>query len=150
VPTIWFEDLCKGQVYQLGSVVAEDREVIAFARRFDPQLIHTDPEWAERSQWGQIIAPGMWTTSSAMRRCIDNFLSRTAAESSPGLEGTRWLAPVRLGDRLDGSVAILDTWDSSRGDHLGTVRLLTEMRCGDRVVLSMTARGWFHRRRPAG
>ncbi len=39
----YFEDYVPGDIHEFGSIVAEEKEMIAFARRFDPQPFHTDP-----------------------------------------------------------------------------------------------------------
>ena len=36
-----------------------------------------------------------------MRMVVDNLLNRSASMGSPGLDGVRWLAPVRAGDTLN-------------------------------------------------
>ncbi|MFJ2031985.1 MaoC/PaaZ C-terminal domain-containing protein [Streptosporangium sp. NPDC087985] len=145
-PNLWFEDLERGQVYPLGSVTAERDEMLAFARRYDPQWIHLDEEKMRASSWGGLIAPGMWTAAAVMRLYVDSFLSRAAPDSSPGMEELRWLAPVYPGDRLDAFLTVLETRPSSRGDHLGTVRLQVIANKGSDPVIRMTSRGWFYRR----
>ena len=45
----YFEDYVAGAVYEFGSVTVEQDEVIAFARRFDPQVFHVDPESAKET-----------------------------------------------------------------------------------------------------
>ena len=45
----YFEDYVPGAVHEFGSVEVEETEIIAFARRFDPQPFHTDPEVAKRT-----------------------------------------------------------------------------------------------------
>jgi acyl dehydratase len=36
-----------------------------------------------------------------MRMVVDGVLNRSASMGSPGLDGVRWLAPVRAGDTLN-------------------------------------------------
>lgn len=145
-PTIWFDDLEVGQVFDLGTVVAEHDDVIAFARRFDPQWYHVDEAAAQSSSWGQVIASGWWTTSSVMRLHVDGFLSKIAPDASPGVENVRWRKAVYIGDELGVQVAVTEKKDSSRGPHLGTLTLEWEVRRGDEVVMTMLGRGWFHKR----
>ena len=54
----FFEDYEEGQVLQLGPIKVEQEEVIEFARRYDPQFFHTDPERAQESIYGGLIASG--------------------------------------------------------------------------------------------
>ena len=58
---IYFEDFKVGQVIELGSCTVSKDEIIAFARKFDPQPFHIDEAAAERSIYGGLIASGMHT-----------------------------------------------------------------------------------------
>ena len=42
----WFEDYHAGAVYEYGYVSVSADDMLEFARRFDPQPIHVDPEFA--------------------------------------------------------------------------------------------------------
>jgi acyl dehydratase len=42
-PEIYFEDLTPGRVFELGTLVVDEAEMVAFAERFDPQWYH-EPE----------------------------------------------------------------------------------------------------------
>lgn len=146
LPTIWFEDFEVGHVFDLGSVTAETEEIIEFARRYDPQWYHLDEAKAKQSQWGGLIASGMWTVSAAMRLYVDGLLAKAAPDASPGMEETRWLKAVYAGDVLHLTITVLETSPSSRGEGLGTVRLQWVATRDETPVLRMIGRGWFHRR----
>ena len=49
----YFEDYTPGQVYELGTVTVSEAEIIDFARQFDPQYFHIDPEKARSSRFGR-------------------------------------------------------------------------------------------------
>lgn len=148
--TLFFEDLTPGRVFELGSVLIDEAEMVAFSERFDPQWYHVDRERAAASPWGGLIASGFFTASLCMRLYVDTVLLDAAGDTSPGMENVRWLAAVRAGDRLAGTLTILEALESSRGPHLGTVILDFEMRRVDpapeQAVFRMRGRGWFHRR----
>ena len=59
----YFEDYVPGAVHEFGSIAVEEAEMIDFARRFDPQPFHTDPETAKKSVFGGLIASGWYTAS---------------------------------------------------------------------------------------
>jgi acyl dehydratase len=148
-PELWFEDLVPGRVFDLGEVRIDADEMVAFARRFDPQWYHVDPERAAGSDWGGLIASGFFTASLCMRLYVDAVLHRAAADASPGLDEVRWLAPVRAGDVLRGELTIEHAGPSSRSPELGTAALRFLLTRGGTPVLRMRARGWFRRREPA-
>ena len=103
----WFEDYPAGSVFDIGSIEVEEKEVLEFARRFDPQPFHTDPVAAADSHFGGLIASGWHTASLMMRLLATNFLSSVSSLGSPGVDELRWLRPVRPGDVLRGSVTVL-------------------------------------------
>jgi acyl dehydratase len=145
VPDLFYEDLVPGRRFDLGVVDVDEAEMLAFARRFDPQWYHVDPEQAAASGYGGLIASGFFTVSLFMRAYVDHVLSRAAAAASPGLEELRWTAAVYAGDRLAVRLDVLDRRPSTARPGLGTVTLEATMtRLGDdKVVLRTTFRGWF-------
>jgi acyl dehydratase len=146
VPDYTFEDFEPGQVYELGSRTVTEAELVEFARQWDPQPFHVDPEAARESVFGGLIASGWQTGAIWMRMYVDTMLG-SAARGSPGIEELRWLAPVRPGDRLAGRLTVLETTPSATRADRGTVRILGEMVNQDGVtVMRMTSRGHFGRR----
>jgi len=142
-----FEDFEPGQVYELGSRTVTEAEILEFARQFDPQPFHVDPEAAKESVFGGLIASGWHTGAIWMRLYVDAMLGGATSRGSPGVEELRWLAPVRPGDTLTGSLTVLDVTPSATRPDRGTVRIRGELTNQDGVtVLRMTSRGHFGRR----
>ena len=147
MPQLYFEDLEAGQVVDLGTIAVTQEDILAFARQWDPQPFHVDPEAAKGSVFGGLIASGWHTGAMWMRLYVDSLLDGAASMGSPGIEELRWLAPVRPGDTLTGSLTVLETTPSERRPDRGTVRIRGEMTNQDGVVvMSMTSRGHFGRR----
>ncbi|MDQ3714435.1 MAG: MaoC family dehydratase N-terminal domain-containing protein [Actinomycetota bacterium] len=147
-PDIYFEDFTPGRVFELGTLVVDEAEMVAFAQRFDPQWYHVDRARAEASAWGRLIASGFFTVSALMRMYVDAVLVRAAADTSPGMENLRWFAPVYAGDELAAILTVTDAQPSTRSGQLGTVFLQWQMHRGSQLVLQMNGRGWFVRRSP--
>jgi acyl dehydratase len=97
----YFEDFEPGQDIDLGTRTVTEEEIVAFAREFDPQPFHVDHDAAAESIFGGVIASGWHTCSMMMRMVVDGLMNRSASMGSPGLDGVRWLAPVRAGDTLN-------------------------------------------------
>jgi acyl dehydratase len=97
----YFEDFHAGQEIDLGTRTVTEEEIIDFASRFDPQPFHVDVDAAARSIYGGVIASGWHTCSMMMRMVVDGLMAKSASMGSPGLDGVRWLAPVRAGDSLN-------------------------------------------------
>jgi acyl dehydratase len=147
MPGLYFEDLEPGQVVELGEHTVSEEEIVAFARQWDPQPFHLDPEAAKASVFGGLIASGWHTGAMWMRLYVDSLLDGAASMGSPGIEELRWLAPVRPGDTLSGRLTVLEATPSERHPGRGTVRIRGEMVNQDGVaVMSMVSRGHFGRR----
>ena len=147
MPAQYFEDFRPGQTVERGSRTVTEEEIVAFARQWDPQPFHTDPEAARDSVFGGLIASGWHTGAMWMRLYVDSHLGGSASQGSTGVEELRWLAPVRPGDTLTGRLEVLEAVPSERRPDRGTVRIRAEMVNQDGVtVMSMTSRGHFGRR----
>ncbi|MCP5267363.1 MAG: MaoC family dehydratase [Burkholderiaceae bacterium] len=146
----WFEDYLEGETAEFGDHQVSEEEIVAFARRYDPQPFHVDADAARRSPFGGLIASGWMTCSIAMRMLVEHFISEHASMGSPGLDSLRWPAPVRPGDRLRVRVTVLESRPSRSKPDRGSIRLRQEvLNQHDEVV--MLSEGWgIYRRRPPG
>ena len=146
MPDLYFEDFAPGQVYELGSRTVSEEEIVTFARQWDPQPFHVDPEAARDSVFGGLIASGWHTGSIWMRGYVETMLG-PSSQGSTGIEELRWLAPVRPGDTLSSRLTVLEATPSERNPARGTVRIRGEVENQDGVVvMSMVSRGHFARR----
>jgi acyl dehydratase len=136
----YFEDYVPGDVHEFGSIIVEEDEMIAFARRFDPQPFHTDPAAAKQSVFGGLIASGWYTASLAMRLLVDNYISRVASLGSPGADEVHWRKPVRPGDTLSIRVTLIESKVSRSKPNQGTIRVYIEVLNQHREVV-MTWKG---------
>jgi acyl dehydratase len=143
----YFEDYTPGHVYELGTVTVSEPEIIDFARQFDPQYFHIDPEKAKSSRFGGIIASGWHTIGVTMRLYVDHYLSHVASLASPGIDEIRWPNPVRPGDILKVRVSVLEARASRSKPDRGVVRARIEaINQRDEQVLSMIGISILERR----
>lgn len=140
----WFEDYEPGSVHEFGSIRVEEEEVLAFGRRFDPQVFHTDIEAAKATEYGGLIASGWHTAALMMRLYSDHYLSKVATLVSPGVDELRWLLPVRPGDELSLRVTVAEARRSRSKPDRGIVRSAIEVlnQRGERVM-TCTAMNFF-------
>ena len=131
----YFEDYTASEIKILGDVAFDEDEMVAFAKSYDPQGIHTDSEKAATGPFGGLIASGWFTGSLMMRLYATNFLSEESSIASPGLDDIRWSAPVRPGDILTVRVTTLETRRSKSKPDRGIVKSLTEIINQDKVVV---------------
>jgi len=144
----YFEDFRVGEVITLGKRTLSAVEIIAFARDFDPQPFHTDPERAKASVFGGLVASGWHTAALYMRLLVDGMIAHVAhSMGSPGVDKIEWLQPVRPGDTLTGRLTIVDAIPSRSRPDRGTFKTLGEMvnQKGE-VVMTIRGVGFFGRR----
>ncbi|MDQ0996593.1 acyl dehydratase [Phyllobacterium ifriqiyense] len=100
-----------GVEMDLGSHTFGAEEIITFAKKYDPQRFHVDPEAAKHSNFGALCASGWHTTAIWMRLNVESMkaLIKEAMKRgeqpptfgpSPGFENLKWLKPVYAGDTI--------------------------------------------------
>ncbi|WP_198588853.1 MaoC family dehydratase [Alloalcanivorax mobilis] len=145
----YFEDYHKGAEYQFGPIEVEENELIEFARRFDPQSIHIDPDAAARGPFNGLIASGWHTVGLMMRLYVDHYVTSVASLASPGVDEVRWRVPVRPGDQLRLRVSTVETRLSRSKPDRGLVHSRLEaINQNDEVVATLTAMNLIARREP--
>jgi acyl dehydratase len=143
----FFEDYEAGRSYEFGAITVSEAEIVEFARRFDPQDFHLDPQKAAASRFGGIVASGWHTVGLAMRLFVDHYISHVASLASPGVDEIRWPNPLRPGDTLRIRVTVLEARPSRSKPDRGIVRASVEaMNQRDELVLSMIVVSFIGRR----
>ena len=146
---LYWEDFTPGQTDEIGRHTFSEHEMIEFARQFDPQPFHTDPEAAKQSFFGGLIASGWHTCAIAMRLMVQKYIGQAASAGSPGVDNIRWRAPVRPGDTITYRRVILAARPSESKPDLGLLQTRTEA-LNQRGEIVMTMEGWgLFRRAPA-
>ena len=138
----YFEDYEVGSSAELGEVHVDADEIVSFAKRYDPQPFHTDPEAAKNWPYGGLIASGWHTAAMMMRLVVDNFIDGETSLGSPGLGPIRWKLPVRPGDVLRVRARVLDNRRSQSKPDRGTVTLEVEV-LNQRDEVVMTVENWI-------
>jgi acyl dehydratase len=155
----YFEDIRVGDTYELGRHTFGADEIKAFARRFDPQLFHTDEAAAERSHFGALIASGWHTAVVWMRLMVAH--RRAGAEAARGrgepvaamgpalgFRDLKWLKPVYVGDTIAYKTEVIETRvsNSRPGSGLMTIRSTGTNQNGEPVITFVSTT--FVERRP--
>jgi acyl dehydratase len=145
--TLHWEDFKVGETVEMGQHTFTEVEIIAFARQFDPQPFHVDPQAARQSFFGGLIASGWHTCAVCMRLNCDSYINRSVSLGSPGLDSIRWPKPVRPGDTVTYRRTVLESRASNSRPGMGLLRSRTEgLNQHGEVVLSMEGWGMFGRR----
>jgi acyl dehydratase len=144
---ISWEDFKVGDTQEMGRHTFTAEEIVEFARRYDPQPFHIDPEAAKQSLFGGLVASGWHTCAVAMRLMCDSYLLRSRSLGAPGVDRVRFHKPVRPGDTLLFRRTVLASRPSASRAGVGLVKQRWEAlnEAGERV-LSMEGWNMFGRR----
>jgi len=126
-PVRYFEDFKAGDRFESASLTISERLILEYARFYDPQVFHTDPEAAKATVYGGLIASGLQTIGIAFKLFFETGVLSACSLGSPGLDEIRWKAPVRPGDTLRVVAEILEARPSSSKPDRGIVRILYTM-----------------------
>jgi acyl dehydratase len=144
---LYFEDFTPGRGFTtaLSTITASD--IVDFARRFDPQIFHLDPEAAQRTIYGGLIASGIQTIAVTFKLFLDTGLIAASSLGSPGLDEIRWLRPVRPGDTLRVSAVVVAASPSRSRPDRGVVTIRYEtLNQRDETVMTMLGHQLLRRR----
>jgi len=145
----YFEDYHPGTVYEFGPFAVDEQEMLAFARRFDPQDYHTDPEAAKNTIFGGVIASGWFTCALMMKYYAEDYLAHGASLASGGLDELRWPKPVRAGDVLRLRIHVTSARRSVSKPDRGIVHNFIEVvNQNDEVVMHYKGQNFFKCRNP--
>ena len=145
----YFEDIEIGATRDLGSHSFTQDAIIAFARQFDPQPFHTDPEAARHSSFGGLVASGWHTAATVMRLLVDAAVDIDASLGSPGFDDLAWLKPVRPGDTIRARMTCVEKTPSRSRPGIGSGRFLIEaFNQKDELVMRYTSIGIMRFRNP--
>jgi acyl dehydratase len=142
MPQRYLEDFPEGAVAEFGGVHVTAEEIAAFAKQYDPQPFHVDPEAAKRWPYGGLIASGWHTCAMMMRVLVEEFIDGDTSLGSPGLGPIRWRLPVRPGDDLRVRVRVTENRRSQSKPDRGTLVFEVEvLNQNDEIV--MTIENWI-------
>jgi acyl dehydratase len=137
MPRYSFEDFSPGTADVPGSITVTADEIVAYAREFDAQPFHIDPEAAEKTFAGGLIASGWQSCGFLMRLVADGFINQSTSMGAPGVEELKWLRPVRPGDTLRARRTVLESKTSRSRPEMGLVKFHYELlNQKDEVVLT--------------
>lgn len=96
----YFEDFKVGDRFVSAGHTMTEAAMIDFARQWDPQPFHVDPEFSRRWTYGGLIASGLHTMAATLRLWLDLGIFQACSLGSPGLGEVQFPRPVRPGDTI--------------------------------------------------
>ena len=149
-PALYFEDFKPGDRFESATLTITERLIVDYARLYDPQPFHTDPEAAKASIYGGLIASGGQTIALSFKLFLETGVLSACSLGSPGLDEVRWKAPIRPGDTLRVVAEVLEARPSASKPDRGIVRIrYTTLNQRGEAVTSLIG-NQLCRRRPTG
>jgi acyl dehydratase len=146
--TRYLEDFTVGEVMETAPVTLSADEIVAFAKLYDPQTFHTDPEAAKSGPYGGLIASGLQTIAVGFGQFIRLGYFVESSLGGPAADDVEWLAPVRPGDELHTTIEVLEIRPSKSKPDRGIFHFKITMAVDGAPVVHFTSTS-FLRRRPA-
>jgi len=126
-PSRKFEDLVVGETRQSHAVTVTEGEITDFARRYDPQWFHVDPQAARGSHFGEVVASGVHVL--AIWRRLDHAInSDIDFVCGIGFDDFRLKTALRADDTVHALSRIVALTPSTSGKPRGTATTYYELR----------------------
>ncbi|MDH0048254.1 MaoC family dehydratase [Comamonas terrigena] len=122
---LYLDDLYVGQTFVSGEHLLDEAQIIAYARQFDPQVFHLDPEAAKHTFFQGLAASG-WHTASISMRLVTESIPLADGVIGGGMEELAWPQPTRPGDRLHVESEIVEIIPSQPKPNRAMLRVLCQ------------------------
>lgn len=123
VNELFLEDLQVSDRFGSDTYEVTEENIIAFARDFDPQPFHLDPEAAKQTVFKELVASGWHTAAMSMKLFVTGGLRLAGGSVGLGVDELRWPRPVKPGDTLRLETEILDVRPSQSKPDRGIIRI---------------------------
>ena len=134
---MYFDDLKIGMTVDIGPAVIEKEKMLAFARDYDNIPLHTDEEYAKKTPFKGLIAPGVMSFMSVWVKYleVDLFGKELLAGKSTKIE---WLKPVYANDVLTGKATVTRLEKRNAKNGLAELTIEAFNQNGETVLTDVT------------
>ena len=134
---MFFDDIKIGMSVEIPPTFIEKEKMVAFARDYDNIPLHTDEEYAKKTPFGKLIAPGVMSFMSVWAKYleVDFFGEDLLAGKSTKIE---WIKPVFADDVLTGRATITNTVKRNPKNGLVEVSIEAYNQNGELVLKDVT------------
>ena len=126
---LYLEDLKPGMTFTTAPITITEEESIAFAKQYDPQPFHTDPQAAKDTLFQGLAVSG-WHLAAISMRALATSSMANIANGLVGVEirRLRWPQPTRPGDTVRVTVEVIETKESKSRPGWGTAVVVWDIR----------------------
>lgn len=134
---MYFNQLKLGMSVDIAPATIEKKKMLDFAYSYDNIPLHTDEEYAKKTPFGKIIAPGVMSFMSVWAKYleVDFFGEQLLAGKSTKIE---WIKPVYAGDVLTGKATITKLTKRNEKNGVVEVTLQAYNQRGELVLTDIT------------
>ncbi|MBN8531050.1 MAG: dehydratase [Alphaproteobacteria bacterium] len=146
--TLTFEDFEVGEVMESPSYTVTLEEALAFAKQYDPQYFHIDPEEAKTGPYGRLILSGWHTAAISMRlKAQTRLVNVKGGLLGLGLDKLRWPRASFPGDTFRVVITITGKRSSQSKPSHGIVNYsMRTMNQNGELAMEAETAVWMPRR----
>ena len=134
---MYFEEFEAGTQFNIDNVVIAKNDMLDFAKKYDCIPLHTDEEYAKKTIFGNLIAPGVMSFMAVWAKYLETDLAgeQLLAGKSTKIE---WMKPVYADDVLNATCTVSKL--TKRNEKNGLVELTFEVfnQKGELVLTDIT------------
>ena len=134
---MYFDDITIGLTTEIAPAVIEKQKMIDFALLYDNIPLHTDEEYAKKTPFKKLIAPGVMSFMAVWAKYleVDFFGEELLAGKSTKIE---WLKPVFADDVLSGKATVTSLTKRSEKNGIVEVTIEAFNQNGELVLTDIT------------
>ncbi len=134
---MYFEDIKLGMEIELAPAVVDRQKMIDFAVNYDNIPLHTDEEYASKTHFKRIIAPGVMSFMVVWAKFleVDVFRDELLAGKSTKIE---WFKPVYAEDVLTGKAVVSKLTERNARNGIVEVSISVHNQNGECVLTNVT------------
>ena len=134
---MYFDDIKVGMTVEIAPAVIEKEKMMDFARLYDNIPLHTDEEYAQKTHFDKLIAPGVMSFMTVWAKYleVDLFGEELLAGKSTKIE---WLKPVFAEDVLTAKAVVSDLVKRNARNGIVTLTIEAYNQNGDLVLTNTT------------
>ena len=134
---MYFDELELGMTVNTKPAIIEKEKMLAFAREYDNIPLHTDEEYAKKTPFGRLIAPGVMSFLCVWAKYleVDFYGDELLAGRSSRIE---WFKPVFADDVLKGKAEITNLVVRNEKNGLVELTINVYNQDGELVMTNVT------------
>lgn len=120
-----FNEYVIGKSYRTKSIQLSKKDIIDFAKIYDPQYMHIDEAKAKEGRFGSLIASGMQTMSTSFKLWVELGIYGEEVVAGTGMNNIKFIKPVFPDDEIRVLAEVIELAPRRSSGGIVTVLLTT-------------------------